>query len=494
MTAKGIFIALACVAIAWTHSAADSIQVVIADLQAARYGKAQAAIEQKLKESPKDARLWTLHGFALTHLSNPKQALLSYRRALEISPDYLPALEGAAELSFKTSGQDSVVFINKILKIRPDDQTSHAMLASLAVKRGDCGAAIKEFESSRPLIDSQIVPFQQYGSCLVKLNRPAEAIAVFDRLARLQPADERARYNLAVVQSFSGRYQDVITTLAPMANGGGQDADALGLLAEAYEAVSNTPRAVATLRQAIVTAPDQARLYVDFANLCLVHNSFQVGIDMVNAGLTRLPKSASLYLARGILYTQMGQYDRSEADFVRAEQLDPAMGPGSAARGMAELQRNNLGSAEATIRARLRTNPNEPFLHYLLAETLQKQDATVGTARFDEAVKSAQKAIQLQPDFTLARDVLSRLYLQQNKLNEAIEQSRLAFEEDPADQTALYHYILALRKRNRSEDVSALTKKLAALREQARAKEAAERRFLLVEVKPAPEAASESKR
>jgi len=484
MIAKGIFIALACALIGWTHSAADPIQAVIADLQAARYSKAQAEIEQKLKESPKDARLWTLHGFALTHLNNPKQALLSYRRALEISPDYLPALEGAAELSFKASGPDAVVFIEKILKIRPKDQTSHAMLASLAVKRGDCSAAVKEFESSRPLIDSQIVPLQEYGSCLAKLKRSAEAIPIFDRLAKLQPADERARYNLAVVQSFSGRYQDVIATLAPTEGGSEQDADALDLLAEAYEAVSDTPRAVAALRQAIVTAPDQAHLYVDFADLCLVHNSFQVGIDMVNAGLTRLPKSAALYLARGILYTQMGQYDRSEADFARAEQLDPAMGPGAAARGMAELQRNNLDNAEATIRARLRSNPNEPFLHYLLAETLLKTGAAVGTPRFDEAVKSAQKAIRLQPEFTLARDVLSRLYLQQNKLDEAIEQSRLAFEEDPTDQTALYHYILALRKRNKSEDIPALTRRLVALREQARAKESTERRFLLVEVKP----------
>ncbi len=490
MIRKNTLLLLAVAVTAWPQNAADSVQSIIASLRAGNYAEARAAIEEKLKQSPKDSRLWTLDGFAIAHLNDPKQALASYKRALEISPDYLPALEGAAEIEFKISDPHAVVLVDKILKVHPDDQTSHAILASFAVKRGDCNTAIREFGLSRPLIDSRIGALQEYGSCLVKLSRPLDAIPVFQRLTEIQPADEKARYNLAVVQSFSGRYQDAIATLSPSVEKS-RDSDALDLLAEAYEAVSDTPRAVGVLRQAIVTAPDEANLYVDFANLCLIHTSFQVGIDMLNAGLKRIPGSAALYLARGILYTQMGLYDQSEADFVRAERLDPSMQLGSAARGMAELQRSNLDNAEATIRDRLRKNPNEPFLHYLLAETLQRQGAEVGTSRFDEAVQSARKAIQLQADFTLARDVLSRLYLRQNKIDEAIEQSRLAFEEDPTDQTALYHYILAIRKRNKSEDVSALTKRLATLREQARAKEAAERRFSLVEVNPERKPASE---
>ncbi len=493
MLARKIAFVIAAVSTALAQDSADPVQSIVSDLRARRYSEANATLEEALKKSPDDVRLWTLNGFALLHLGNPQRALASYEHALDLSPEYLPALEGAAEIEFKASDQRAVVLLARILKTHPDDQTSHAMLASLAFTRGDCNEATKEFGSSRSLIDSQPAALRQYGSCLIKLGRAVDAIPIFQRLIEIEPDKEKARYNLAVVQSLAGHYQDVIAILSASSAKNGENADVLDLLAEAYEKTSNTPQAVATLRQAILTQPYAPRYYLDFANICLSHGSFQVGIDMLNAGLKRIPEQAELYLARGILYIQLGQDDQAEDDFAQAERLNPNVPFGSAAQGLAKLQRNKLNEAESTIRSRLRTKPNDAFLQYLLAETLQRQGAAPGTPQFQEAVKSAERAIQLQPRFTLARDVLSRLYLQENKVDEAIEQSRRAFEGDPTDQTALYHYILALRRRNNSEDVSQLTERLAQLREQARAKEAAEHKYALVEVKPQQKPASEGK-
>jgi tetratricopeptide (TPR) repeat protein len=198
-------------------------------------------------------------------------------------------------------------------------------------------------------------------------------------------------------------------------------------------------------------------------------------------GLQRLPDSAALYTARGVLYIQLGQYDKSESDFARAEQLDSNASMGMAARGMAALQQNNLPEAEATIRDRISKQPDDAFLQYLLAETLARRGAVAGTPEFTQALEAARKAIQLQPNLSLAKDVLSRLYLQEGNVSGAIEQSRLAVRSDPDDQTALYHLILALRKAGKKEEVTELTKQFAELRERARKKEANERRYALVE-------------
>ena len=468
---------------AYVQSSTDTAQFIVSELRAGRYSEATANLGEMLKKSPNDAQLWTLKGFALLHLGQRKEALESYNRAIELSPDYLPALEGAAEIEYADSDQRAVPLLERILTIQPQDETTHAMLASLAFKRGDCDHAVTEFGSSRSVIGSQVNALEEYGSCLVRLKRIEQAIEIFQRLRDEQSDSEKARYNLAVVQSLAGRYRDVIATLTPPANHV-PDSDSLDLLAEAYEALSQTPLAVAALRQAIVTNPDSPRYYLDFANICLTHSSFQVGIDMLNAGLKRMPEAASLYLARGILYIQLGEYDNSERDFGRAEQLDPRVQFGSAAQGLAELQRNDLAQADATIRTRLSKNPNDAFLHYLLAETLTRKGAVVGTTQFSEAVKSAETAVKLQPNFPLARDVLGRLYLEERKTGQAIEQSRLAFQEDPTDQTALYHLIVALRKGGKTEEIPKLAKQLADVREQARAKEAAEHKYSLIEVRP----------
>ena len=59
---------------------------------------------------------------------------------------------------------------------------------------------------------------------------------------------------------------------------------------------------------------------------------------MMNAGLKLEPKAADLYLARGVLYVQIADYEKAEADFEKAEELRSASNPerrgtGNARRG-----------------------------------------------------------------------------------------------------------------------------------------------------------------
>ncbi|HXE04676.1 MAG TPA: tetratricopeptide repeat protein, partial [Bryobacteraceae bacterium] len=111
---------------------------------------------------------------------------------------------------------------------------------------------------------------------------------------------------------------------------------------------------------------------------------------------------------------------------------------------------------------------------------LARSGAVPGSAEFSDAVRAAQTAVRLQPDLGLARGVLGKLYLQEGNVDAAIEQSRLAYESDPADVTALYHLIRALKKAGRTQEIPALTRKLADLRQQAQKKEMSERQFAIV--------------
>lgn len=466
------------------QSSDDATASIISDLRSGKYAEAKQLIDQALLRSPQDSRLWTLDGFVLVHLGSSKAALEAYQHALQISPDYLPALEGAAELEYKASDQAAVPLLERIIKLHPGDQTSHAMLGALAYQRHDCEAAVKEFSQCDTVTSSQPAALDQYGSCLVKLKRISQAVPVFQRISEIQPQNDQAKYNLAVVESLAGRPHEVIAILTELLKKRPDDADSLYLLADAYEAVSDTPGAVAALRHAIVIAPDVAEYYLDFASISLAHASYQVGIDMLNAGLKRLPTAASLYFARGILYVQLGKFDDAERDFERGEQLNPNLQYGRAAEGLAAVQRNDLPQAERVLRSRLAKAPNDAFLNYLLGDVLLRRGATPGSPAFQEALHCAKRAVELQTHFALGRDLLGRLLLQEGKTDQAIEQSRLAFQQDPTDQTALYHLILALRKGGRNAEIPPLTKKMAELLEQARKKEAAEHKYSLVEVPP----------
>lgn len=460
---------------------------ITADLRAGYYSEARKTLEKALKASPADPALWALNGFALSHLGQANDALASYKRALQLSPEYLPALEGAAEIEYKSSDQRAVPLLQKIVSIRPRDETSHAMLATLAFDRRDCETAVAKFQQAQKLTSAKVKSLQEYGSCLLQIGRSEEAVKIFEQIRAIRPQDDKATYNVAVAQLMAKRYADVIAGLKPLVAARPDDSDAWDILGQAYEELLDTPNAVASLRQAINKNRDVARYYLDFADICLAHAAYRIGVDMLNVGLRRMPKSASLYLARGILYVEMGDYSSSRSDFEKVEQLDPGLEYGRGMQGLEDLQKNNLAQAEKDVRNRLAKAPDDAFLWYLLAQTLLRKGATSGTPPFQEALHAAEKAVQLRSDFPLARNLLARLYLEEGRNEDAIQQSRLAFKADPTSQTgqtALYHLITALRKSGKQDQIPPLAKKLAELREQARAKETAEHSFTLVEASP----------
>jgi tetratricopeptide (TPR) repeat protein len=477
------FLAICAVAVpttAWAQTGADatSISAIQSALRAGDNDQALTLVHTQLQAWPKDVRLWTLEGIALAHLGRNQDALVAYNKALAISPDYLAALEGAAELEYKAGSSRAIPLLQRILKVRPEEPTTHAMLAALAYKKHDCATAVEHFQKSGPVLSSQPNALEEYGACLMDLQKPDDALPVFEQILTLLPDDPHARYNLAVVQFSAHHNTDAITTLQPLLQA--PDPDVLDLASAAYEDTGDTPRAVSLLRQAIIASPQKAKYYVDFAALSFKHESFQVGVEMVDAGLTQLPKAASLYIARGILYIQIGQFEKGQADFEAANRLDPNQASAAVAEGLAQLQASNLGQALKTVETELKAHPNDAFLHYLKAEIISQGGPAVGSPEFNEAVKAASRAVQLQSDFPLARNVLGNLYLQSGQNERAIEQCRIVLRENPNDQIAVYHLLLALRKINDPKgEVPGLVKRLAELRAQSQQQEASANRYKL---------------
>ena len=104
----------------------------------------------------------------------------------------------------------------------------------------------------------------------------------------MHPEDSRARRALAAVQVNAGRSQHALATLQPLLTSD-PEVSTMQLAAAAYEANGDTPNAVKILRDAIVKDPRNVSLYVDFANFAMNHQSFQAGVEMMNAGLKLQP-------------------------------------------------------------------------------------------------------------------------------------------------------------------------------------------------------------
>jgi tetratricopeptide (TPR) repeat protein len=274
------------------------------------------------------------------------------------------------------------------------------------------------------------------------------------------------------------------------------DSETLSLASEAYEAIGNTPKSVSLLRQAIVLSPTEASYYNTFAAICLDHDSFQVGIDMINAGLQRIPDDSSLYISRGLLYAQLANYEQAEADFNTAERLDPKQSISTYAMDMIDLQKNlNLSDKDhpeaslAEIRSQLKVHPDSPYLNFLLATLLvnqggETQEDGVESKPFDEAMNAALRAVKLKPEMVKARDILATMYINSGHYDLAAEQCKIALQYAPTDKTALYHLIVALRhsgQNEKHEEIQVLVKRLSELQQTSLRQETERKRFKLEE-------------
>ena len=462
-----------------------SVTAIESLIRSRQYDQALALTRSALEQRPTDFRLWTLEGIIFSMQDKAQRAQSAFEKALRISPQYAPALKGEVQILYDQGDNRAIPLLERILKDDPKDQTAHQMLALLERKEDRCEPAVVHFAASQDATEKHTESLEAYGYCLVQLKKFQDAIPVFEKLITLLPNRAYPRYDLAVVQVANKQNEDALKTLEPLLTPDQSDPDILSLASQAAEAIKDTAKAVALLRQAIVLSPTTQDYYLAFAALCLDHESFQVGIDMINAGLSRIPNAARLYLSRGLLYAQEAEYDKAEADFARAEQLDANQSMSSYAAGLAQVQKNDPDEALRRVRLQLKAHPDSALLHYLLAQLLMKNADTDSDA-YKEAMKEDLRALELKPDLVSARNLMASMHMQAGQYEKAIEQCRAALQYAPNDETATYHLLISLRHAGKKDELQPLVKRLAELHQQSLQNETDRKRYTLVEQLPTP--------
>jgi tetratricopeptide (TPR) repeat protein len=304
---------------------------------------------------------------------------------------------------------------------------------------------------------------REFGSCLFSQGDHRKAEETFRRIAEQNPT-EKNLLQLASVQWKSKDFDDALNTLQPSIASGSADSKTLSLAAQIAEEKGDTPHAVEWLRTAILKDPGETANYLLFAAISFNHASYQVGIDVVNSGIRQSPEAAKLYLARGVLQVQLSHYDAAVADFEKAHALDPKLSFVEDAMGMMRSQQHDSAGSLAIFEREAREHPQDPLLQYLYAEGLAQENGNDSEQNAVKAIAAVKKALELEPDYQPARDLLCTLLLKTNRFAEVIDQAGIALKNDPTDQAALYQEIQAQRRLGNKEAIQPLVSRLEELK------------------------------
>ena len=118
--------------------------------------------------------------------------------------------------------------------------------------------------------------------------------------------------------------------------------------------------------------------------------------------LTRKNRAAT-YVNRGVIRMREGEYEQSLSDYTNATSLEPELGAAYLNEGAAHIYRKDFQSALVPLNKAIELETTDIFAAYYNRAIARENTGDVPGAFFD-----FQKALELKPDWELAKRQLAR--------------------------------------------------------------------------------------
>ncbi len=468
------------------HATAQTPRDVVTALSQGNHQQALELLQPLLARQPDHFALLTLHGIALSGAGKKDDALKSFRAALAGKPDYLAALQGAAEIEFQRKDPQAQAHLEKAIELQPGNPTAHTMLGVLAFERQDCPTAVRHFAKADASKAEDNLVLRQYGQCLFQVGEANSAADVFRQLLNREPTNAAVRFNLGLSFFEAKLHAEAIDVLTPLTEPEAPEPEVLSLLADAYHNIQRIPEALETLQRAAGLYPKQERHYVDLANLCMELEAHDLGLEILETGIKNIPGSARLHGMRGVLHSMLSKFDEAEAEFARATELDPDAGAGRVGLSITLQQTGRLEESIPLLRDEADKKPDDPVINTMLARALI-QRGRLGPSESAEAREALDRATGADPSYAAAWVELGKLDLKTGALEDAVSALERAVEQAPDNRQATYQLMLALRKAGRPDEARTLGEKVRSMLRRDQQEETKRTRFRLVKEGPARE-------
>jgi tetratricopeptide (TPR) repeat protein len=437
-------------------------------VQQERWAEALDQIHHLKLQYPGNPKVWNLEGLALLGGGDSNKAALAFQQVLAERPDFFPALKNLAVLEWQTKKPGAAEHTAQGLKMEPRDPVLNAYAAVADLQRKNTSAATEHLDFAGNAISTMVPEIEARLAYLLGTSALySRAVHVYQDIVAHGGSTPTLAYNLGLAQYLAGSYADAILTLEE-AESHGHSLEGLNLLAQAYERNHQTQRAIDHLRQAIAIFPAEENSYLDLATICMDHNAYPLGIEIIQLGLKNRPGSERLLFELGVLHAVSGQFDLARDEFRGAQKLAPGKDLPVAALELANIQQNGSQDSPQELRRNLRQKGDSAFLSYLLGSSLVRNGAAPGTPEYAEARRAFQRAIRLDPKLPYPYVELGKLHEQEGNILKAIPLFQTAATLSPRDPSPYYHLARDFQKLQQPQKATRMLDKLKKIEQTSR--------------------------
>ncbi len=299
-------------------------------------------------------------GVAQLSEKNYAQAEASFKKALEINPEFAPAYLGLADIhQLQGDVRGAGEFLQKAVAISPENAPVQTAWGQYLFSQKRFAEAEKAYQKAIQVDPKAAVPHVQLGDLyLLALNRPVDAVAAYRASLALNPSDVRANF----------------------------------MFGTALLAVGKTGEGEAQLVKAQAIAPTDMAIRKALADLQLRQGELGAAMANFQKTLEIDPTTTWAQIGIGDVYRQQKAYDRAISAYRDALNQNPNLVEAQTKLGMAQELKGDLLAAETSYRKALAMDPKDGAAANNLAWMLGVKDQ-----RPKDALPWAQKAVAANP-------------------------------------------------------------------------------------------------
>ena len=470
-------------------------ECALAQVARGEFASAVRTLERWLPTTPRNLKGLNLLGLALTGAGRIDEANARFREALAVDPSFYPARKNLAVNEFDRGRRaEAARHFEQVLQQVPDDPIANVHLGEILFERKDTAAALAHFRKGQGRVAQNPAWQLHYGMCLLAAGDRREAVAV---LEALPSADARRLFEAGVALGRAGAHAEAARFFDrarpgyddPYAAGfnrtlmlveagdaagairsgqallatGPKTGELYGLLSRAYVQAGRIVEAYDALREATRLEPTVEAHYTDLVLICLDHENFDLGVEIVDVGLGALPRSGTLQLQRGVLLMMKGLFAPAEQAFEAAQQLSPESPIPTIALAMAWMQTGENLRAADLLRRRTRVDATSAILFHTLGLALMRAGAAPDDALGMEAATAFTTATRLDPRHGSSHAELGKLLLKRGEVAAAVAALEKAVALEPDEVGPSYALAQALRRQGQTARAQALLARVSRL-------------------------------
>ena len=469
--------------LALPQASSPIVRKAATDFEEGRVADAESALESVLRADPRDLSALSLMAVILDSQRKYSQAEEFYRRALQIAPTSAALLNNLGNHYLATGNpQKAEESFRRVVAVDPHHANANLQLADMSVQRKagaealECLSRLAATDQGQPV--AQLLKVQ----ALVLLGNCKSVMPVLSALAEKTDQDPHFSFSIGLSYAQCQQYDRAEKSFSEALKSDPSNFDVLYNLGVAARRAGHLERAQQVFEAALRSKPEDVDALYAYGDVLIATKDFLTASAVLDRAARLAPDRADVLLLLAHATEELGYYE----DTARTLEKYLKLRPDDAARrelgfslilegkfeeGLPKLRefvlrhpkdargQYELGAGEAS------DSPEKALVH--LDEAL-KLDPKMFEARYTRAVLNFQnnRLDQSLADFEALRkidpknpkilDRQARIYLQQDRAEEAAPLLQQAAELAPHDRAILIHLSQALGKLGRTEELKAV--------------------------------------